>query len=237
MIQALVVDDEPLARARLKRLLESHSDFISVTGEADDGSEALTKIAKGSFDVVFLDIEMQDVSGIDVAKSLAKMDVPPAIIFTTAYSEYAITAVNLQAVGYLLKPIETADLADILGKLAKVNRIQASHRATKDADISYQLGNKLLRINTKEVCYFHADGKYTGLVTIHGSEGLVDESLKDLESRLGSAFIRIHRHSLVNCDEISALEQSIHGHFVRLKNSDVVLPVSRRALKLVKSLL
>ncbi|MFY8273108.1 LytR/AlgR family response regulator transcription factor [Pseudoalteromonas sp. SSDWG2] len=235
MLRALIVDDEPLARARLKRLLSAHEATVCVLAEAADGKEALAQFKALQVDVVFLDIEMPELSGVEVAKVLANEPHPPAIVFTTAYSEHALTAVNLQAVGYLLKPVEAEHLAHILSKLGTTNRAQNSER--QDETISYQLGNKIIKVALEDVCYFHADGKYTQVMTVQGAQGLVDEPLKALEERFGMRFVRVHRNCLVNSGEIAALEAHEQGHVIRLKSNKQPISVSRRALKQVKSLL
>lgn len=234
VLKVLIADDEPLARSRLRRLLETKCAMdIAILAEAEQGDEVLALVHKYHPDIVFLDIEMPKMNGIEAAEVISAMPTPPAIIFTTAYSEYAIAAVNLQAVGYLVKPVELELLNNVLAKVSKVNRAQKSTQSL--TTVSYQLGNKLVRVGVDDISYFYADGKYTALVTKEKVEGLIDRPLKELERSLQDKFIRIHRHALVNLDEIVGIEFKEDNYCAILRSTDKHLPISRRALKAVRA--
>jgi two-component system response regulator AlgR len=243
-MRVVIVDDEPLARERLKRLLQDFPGY-EVVGEADNGESALDVIDDEEPDLVLLDIRMGGIDGLQVGRQLGEMDVPPAVIFTTAYSEHALSAFDANAQAYLLKPIRTEKLRDALQRVRKPTR---AHKPSstgieaaplKRAFILATTRDGLIRVPTQDVVYFLADQKYTTVAHLHG-EVLIEESLKTLEDDLQPQFLRVHRKALVNTRFIASLERDRHGeqiHWLKMKHAAQQLPVSRRRLAEVRRFL
>jgi two-component system response regulator AlgR len=235
----LIVDDEPLARERLRRLLEAMPD-MTVAGEAGNGREALQLCAALQPDVLLLDIRMPGMDGIETARHLLQLEHPPAVIFTTAYSAHALEAFDAQAVDYLLKPVQAARLAQALAKARRLSRAQADalqlagQRAR--SHICVRLRGNLLLIPVEDIRLFQADMKY---VTVHhaGGEALIEEALKALEEEMGERFVRTHRNALAARRHLAGLEQDKDGQWhVRFKNTSLRAEVSRRHLPAVRAL-
>lgn len=232
-MRVLIADDEAHARERLKRLLAELED-CQLSGEASNGREALTLCQQQQPDVLLLDVRMPDLSGIDVAQHLNALAAPPAVIFTTAYDEYALDAFEAEAIGYLLKPVRKEKLARALRHAARISssRIQQlkqkTHSATRREHICARLGEQLRLIPIDEIHYFIAEQKY---ITVHHSKGtdLIDESLKELSIEFADDFIRIHRNALVAERAIAGVERDPEGQYkIQLRDSREMLPISRR---------
>ena len=232
-MNVLIVDDEPLARARLKRLLGQSHTSIHVQGEADNGNDALMKIEELQPDLVFLDVDMPGLNGIEVANQLNGLAVPPAIIFITAHPEHALDALQLNAAGYLVKPISVKSLQHALQQLGRLNRVHLQQQHKEK--VTYQLAGTIRSIEIESIFYFNAEEKYTKVVFDQG-EALIEDSLKHLEMQYPHHLLRIHRHTLVNKNKIIALHTlKNHQHVIELQGCSAFLAVSRRALKSVKS--
>ncbi|BFM09344.1 LytR/AlgR family response regulator transcription factor [Halioxenophilus aromaticivorans] len=237
----LLVDDEPLARQRLKKLLEDLPAHRLV-GEATTGEEALTMVQSQDPDLVLLDIRMPGPDGMEVARTIGEMEDPPAIIFCSAYDEYALDAFGVSAVGYLVKPVRTEELTEVIEKASKVNRLQRAVADTSSEQpqrqhISAKTHRGLELIEIDSIRFFSADQKYVTVVHAEG-ETLIDDTLKELESMLGSRFVRVHRNALVAKKYILALEKSPEGGYqLRLQGTERKPSVSRRHLSSVKALL
>lgn len=238
-IRVLVVDDEQLARERLIRLVNA-SDSYHVCAEACNGEEALTAVHQTEPDIVLMDIRMPGMDGMAAAEQISSLKTPPAIIFCTAYDEYAISAFKVQATDYLLKPVRKEALEKALQQAGKVNRVQLNDRlsAGDSHDPHPHLVAKTWKgrelIDLTHIYYFMADQKY---VTVHhlNGETVIDNTLKELEADYSPRFLRIHRNSLVNTDFIAALIRDKAGHYnIRLKNDVGEIPVSRRHTSDVK---
>ncbi|MCZ6761407.1 MAG: LytTR family DNA-binding domain-containing protein [Gammaproteobacteria bacterium] len=231
-MKILVVDDEAPARDRLKRLIEEHDDW-QVVAEAANGHEALERADATQPDLVLLDIRMPGMDGIETARHLAQMDEPPAVIFTTAFNEYAVEAFAASAVGYVLKPIRRERLADALQRASRLTRPQLASLASRDQHqarkhISARVRGELRLVPVRDVLYFHADQKYV-TVRHHDGELLIDEPIKELADEFSDAFVRVHRSMLVSVAHIEALAKNAEGHYeIRLKGLDECFPVSRR---------
>ena len=233
--RVLIVDDEPPARSRLRQLVTDLEGF-HVVGEAGHGEEALTLCNSLQPDVMLLDIRMPGVDGLQVASQLAGWERRPAIIFTTAYDEYAIQAFEAQAVGYLLKPVRRERLQLTLEHAARVGRAQLLRipGSAPRTHICVQRTRGLQMIPVEQILCFQADQKY---VTAHyaGGEALLDEPLKDLEDEFGERFLRIHRNALIAVAWLDSLDRDDTGAWqVRLKADFQPLPVSRRHVGDVK---
>ena len=232
-MRAIIVDDEPPARERLRRLLEELHD-VAVVGEAANGSEALRLCAELDPDVVLLDIRMPGMDGIEAARHLAVLEEPPAVIFTTAYDQHALEAFETQAVGYLLKPVRREKLAQAIRQAARLGAsqlVRVAERARlgrRRAQICARLGEHLRLIPVDDIYYFAADQKYV-TVRHRGGSDLIDESLRALAVEFAPDFVRVHRNSLVAMRHVRAVERSADGQYaVRLADCDVLLPISRR---------
>src|SRR5690554_2277429 len=214
----LIADDEPLARQRLMRLVEGLPGYV-ICGEAGDGETTLAQVAELQPDILLLDIRMPGLDGMEAAARLSQLNNAPAIIFCTAYDNYAIQAFDVRAVAYLLKPVRKDALAEALLRAGSVNRVQlralSSHQAELQSDTNAQLairthrGTELIAI--AGIRYCQADQKY---VTIHHSRGetVSDYTLKELESAYPSQLLRIHRNTLVGVRFIQALRRTPDGH-------------------------
>ncbi len=243
-LRALIVDDEAPARERLRRMLQEIED-VAVIGEAANGAEALACCASLDPDVVLLDVRMPGMDGIEAARHLGTLEEPPAVIFTTAYDEYALAAFETQAVGYLLKPVRREKLVRAIRHAARVGvpqltrlaeQVQLGRRRTQ---ICARLGEQLKLVPVADVLYFGAGQKYV-TVRHRGGRELIDESLRALAQEFAPDFVRIHRNSLVARRYVSAVERSTEGQLVvRLQDCEEVLAVSRRhaaeALRQIRS--
>ena len=242
-MRILIVDDEHLARDRLKRMLEelpSHD----ILGEASNGQEALEKIEELHPDVVLLDIRMPGIDGLEVARHLVGMEEPPAVIFTTAYDDYALEAFKVNAVDYLLKPIRPEKLKDALQKVLKPNKLQwktlnreEDGTPRRRTHISSRTRKGITLVPIDEIFYFRAEHKY---VTVRYKEGevLIEEPLKDLESEFGDLMVRSHRNCLVAKAYLQEIERDKTGQVhLRLRDVPDLLEVSRRHLSRLREIM
>jgi len=230
-MRALIVDDEPLARQRLKRLLAECPD-VSVIGEAGDTAAAAAMLPREP-DLIFLDIEMPGETGLDWAERLRDLPVPPAIIFTTAHPQHALEAFRSSPVDYLLKPVEPERLASAMARVRQVTRAQQQQEPT----LTVRLGRHDRVLRASELVAIFAEQKYARIVFDDG-EALVSESLKDLEQQFDQWLIRIHRHSLVSRQRLKEIELDSEGrHLARIAGLDEQPEISRRALRQVREML
>lgn len=246
-MKVLIVDDEKPARDRLRQLLDDFGRY-EVAGEAGNGEDAIALAAQLRPDVVLLDIRMPGVDGIETAHHLNTMEHPPAVVFTTAYDEYAIDAFDARAIGYVLKPVRRERLeralehagrltGPVLRELAGEPQLESRRN-----HVCARRHDQLRLIPVGDIRFFNADQKY---VCVHhaGGEDLIDDSLKSLEEEFADRFVRIHRSVLVAVDEIEKLEKREDGKtHVVLRNPapdednarDDELTVSRRHLATVR---
>jgi two-component system response regulator AlgR len=236
-MKVLVVDDEPLARERLIRFLQDMDD-VDGTSVATNGIEALEKLKAFDADVVLLDIRMPGQNGLEVAESIKHLPEPPAIIFCTAYDDYALEAFKVNAQAYLMKPISRMALDEALTACGQLNRaqVQALSLQNKVETISVHNGREKERMPLSEIFYFRAEQKYVSLYSVKG-ERVVDESLKTLEEQYSEYFIRVHRNTLVFKARIEKLNRDSDGGFwVKLRDVETPIAVSRRHAKDIKQL-
>ncbi len=237
-MKILVVDDEALARERLERLVARLLPEARCM-EASNGLQALRMVEQQSPDLLLLDIRMPGMDGIEVATHLDSLENPPAVIFCTAYDEYALQALQHQAVAYLLKPVREAELARALAGAGRVNRLQlASLRGGEGgiarSHVSSHSHRGLETMPVAEVRSFIAEQKY---VVARGPERelLLPDTLKELESEFGDDFLRIHRNALVARRYLLGLERDDAGGWrAVLAGVDERPAVSRRHLAQVK---
>lgn len=240
-MKILIVDDEQLARERLHRhLLEIDSNYEII--QAENGLVALEQSKQHNPDIVLLDIRMPGIDGIETASKLSQLETPPAIIFTTAYDEYALDAFDTHAIAYLLKPIRKEKLDKALQSAKRLNRvqlqnIQAEESETQDKYLSVRIHSGVRKIELDDIFYFQADQKYV-MVKYREGEVLIEESLKSLESRFSDSFIRIHRNALISKQQLKAIRKDQQGRYLtELKDIDEKIEVSRRHVAEVRKFL
>ena len=239
-IRALVVDDEPVARERITSLLGRHDD-IEVIGQCVNGPDAVDAIAKTTPDLVFLDVQMPEMSGFDVVRALEPPAVP-AIVFVTAYDEYAIRAFEVHALDYLLKPFSTARFDAALSHVrAQLTRPPDEELARRLRALAPESGpaarhpNRILVrssgrvhfIRTEEIDWCEAAGNY---IRLHVGEQahLLRETMNALEASLDpQRFARVHRSTIVNVDRIEEMRSSANGESILLLRSGETLTLSR----------
>ncbi|MGY0218439.1 LytR/AlgR family response regulator transcription factor [Endozoicomonadaceae bacterium StTr2] len=234
-MKVLIADDEPLARDRLRHMLEHLEGYDVCKGEAGTGDEAVRLARQFQPDIILLDIRMPGLGGIEVAEGLQKLSCPPALVFCTAYDEYALAAFDVHAAGYLVKPVRQEELKTVLEKARKINKLQASsltddsrNTSRSRTHISARTHRGIELIELADIRYFIADNKYVTVHHLHG-EVLIDETLKELENEFGQRFVRIHRNALVARDAIEGLCRCDQGQYtVKLKDVETPLGVSRR---------
>lgn len=254
-----IVDDEAPARARLNTLLSDIAEECphQLLGEAGGAQEALDGIARTQPDIVLLDVQMPGMTGIELAAHLMKLPSPPAVIFVTAYDEFAFKAFEVHALDYLLKPVRAARLAEAIRRAGQL-RASASGQgsisgAAKDMvarrqTFSVQERGRLLLVPVDDIVYLKAELKYVTLRT-RAQEHLIEESLTSIEEELGDVFVRVHRNALVARNAIIGVERGSHAvdgeadnekaqdaWLVILRDVNERLPISRRQWPVVKAL-
>ena len=209
--RALIVDDEALARERVRTLLEA-SDGVTIVGECSGGREAVDAIIDKRPDLVFLDVQMPDLNGFEVLEAVAT-EWLPAVIFVTAYDEYALKAFDVHAIDYLLKPIEPERFHKALARATKRDLLSFLDDRPIDR-LVIRTRSKVSFLKPSEIDWIEADGKHARLHA--GSEThVVRHTLTRLEQRLAAhGFVRVHRSAIVNMDRIKELEPWFHGEFV-----------------------
>jgi two-component system response regulator AlgR len=229
----LIVDDELPARERLRSLVGEIAGF-SVAGTCGTGADALALVGRLKPGIVLLDIRMPGMTGIEVARHLSALEAPPAVVFTTAYDEYALQAFESQAVGYLLKPVRRERLEQALRHASRLTSPQLRTLSSPQEPlatrqhVAVRVRDELKLIPVKDIRYFRADQKY---VTVRHDRGedLIDEPLKALEEEFARDFVRAHRSLLVAIAHVQALERvGEEGYALRLRGELEPLAVSRR---------
>lgn len=239
----LIVDDEPLARDRLKRMITALPGY-TVVGFAGNGQEAVDMAQSAKPDIVFMDVRMPGMDGLVAAQHLADLTVPPAVIFCTAYDDYAVEAFSSQAVGYLLKPVKKEELASALDRARRVNKAQLTELKQMPGmpnngrtHITSRNRRGIDLVPVAEIRMFQADHKY---VTAYYSEGeaLLDETLKELEDEFEGRFVCIHRNALAAVGHIEGMDRTSEGqYYIRLNGIDIRPQISRRHVSALRKLL
>jgi len=244
---AVIAEDEPLLRAELRESLARLWPELQIRAEAEDGIQALLAIEKHSPGVLFLDIEMPGMSGLEVARQVGGRC---HVVFVTAYDKYAIAAFEQGAIDYLMKPFSAARLATTISRLKEradsppANLESLLHTLLKGRPAKEYLhwitatqGAELRLITIDEICYFQADNKYTLVVTPQ-QESLIRRPIKDLLQELDPArFWQIHRSTVINVNAIAGVSRDIGGHLrVKLKERKETLAVSDPYAHLFKSM-
>ena len=245
-LRVVIVDDELPARNRLRELLEDcrNEQPHIVVGEAENGMEGLQVVASAQADVVFVDIHMPEMSGIEFARHLQVLEQPPAVVFITAHDQYAVKAFEVNAVDYLTKPVRAARLLTALKKAARGGQVARGVLESIDPGprrhFSVAERGRVVLVPVSEVIYLRAELKYVTLRT-RAREYLVEESLSQVEQEFGGMFVRIHRNCLVARRLIRGFERSGEtegeaGWSVILEGTEERLPVSRRQWAQVRPL-
>ncbi len=249
-MKVLIVDDEPLARLRLRSLLDGMPELaLHISAEAANADQALLALSQQAVDVVLLDIGLPGRDGLRLASALKSLPLPPAVVFVTAHAEHALQAFELEALDYLTKPVRRERL------LAALQRVQARVQARVAQSPAATLAvagepvivvsdrGRVLRLPVREVLYLKAEQKYVTLRTAQHTH-VLDDALADLELRLGASFVRIHRNALVAVHAIRALalrdapgQDAADGWAVQVAPLDEWLPVSRRQVAGVRAAL
>jgi len=249
-LKLLLVDDESLARLRLRAMLQDCVDpACDVVGEAGDADQALALLRRLPCDLVLLDIGLPGLDGMQLAAALRQRDQPPSVVFVSAHAEHALRAFELDVADYLTKPVSRERLRSALQRVAQ--RRRAAELPTASADASRVLvvhdRGRVLRLPLVDVLYLKAELKYVTLRTPAHSY-VLDDALSDLEQRLGDGFLRVHRNALVARSAVRALQRrrgdgssADEGHAehwaVQVQPTGDWLAVSRRQLTAVREAL
>lgn len=239
-MKILISDDEPLAVARLARLVSQLGHQVVAT--AQNGKQVIELVQQYQPDVVLLDIQMPVMDGLSCAQHLSQLNRMPAVVFCTAYDQHALSAIQSQARGYLIKPIAQSELQRVLNNLTKLTQAQMSNiekkefmeKTTQRQQIVAKTYRGVELIPTENIYYFLADQKYVAVRHKNGSV-LIDETLKELEQEFADKFIRIHRNALISLDYLDGLELVTSGQYqVRCREIEERLAVSRRHLPILR---
>jgi len=242
-LKVLIVDDEPLARARLRTLLgDCKAPSALVDGEAANATQAIEALRRQHFDLALLDIHMPGADGLTLAQTLRTLANPPAVVFVTAHSEHAVQAFELEATDYLTKPVRLERLQMALQKVERMLQARQSARPDEPEEVLIiQDRGRTERVPLSQVLYFKAELKYITVRTAAKSY-ILDGSLSELEERYHDSFMRIHRNALIARRAVRALEKHFdadegEGWAVRLNGIDELLAVSRRQLAAVREVI
>jgi two-component system LytT family response regulator len=230
LYKAVIVEDEAPARRLLNELLMEHRELIHVSGEADNGAAAIELIHKLRPDVVFLDIQLPDMLGLDVLKEL---DYKPFVIFTTAYDEYAIKAFDALSIDYLLKPLKEDRIAKALHKLRHFTNGSNSNPVWNNFEslfngfkpqkeiktLSVKKGTKFTLVQLADIVYFEAYDKYTFVHTLNGQKLFCDHMLAVLEEKLSADFIRVQKSYIVNKQKIVEIHKYSNNRYTLVLNN------------------
>jgi len=238
-MKLLVVDDEPLARERLVQIVKDleYSDSILSAG---NGLRAVELCQSDKPDVILMDIRMPGMDGLEAAEHISQMEKAPAIIFITAYDEYALDAFKVHAVDYLLKPVREEKLKEALDRACQLNRAQLSAIKSESSgrtNITAKISGNIKLIPVEEILYFQAEQKYVTVKYLSG-ETIIEDTLKELQAEFENDFVRIHRNALVAKKFITGIHKDGEGKsYVTLQDSERELEISRRHLSAVKKLI
>ena len=225
MFTTLLIDDEPIALGRLKRLLTQFDDLIEVVDEALNGLEGIQKIETLRPNLLFLDIEMPQMTGFEMLSRLSYM---PMVVFVTAYDQYAIKAFEENSIDYLLKPVEKERLAKTMDKLRNLRPEQEQTLSQESLrqligsmvpkkemhSISVKSGDKILFVPLSDISFFQAEDKYVLLNTVDNRQYLMNYTITSLEEKLPSNFVRVSRSTIVNSTKIREMERYFTGKYM-----------------------
>lgn len=252
MINCILVDDEKLAREELKYLLKDY-EGITIVGEGENALEALKLVEELRVDLIFLDIKMPKISGMELARILMDRKNCPGIVFVTAYDQFALEAFQVNAIDYLLKPIDRKELARIMEKKVYSLRESVEEEEEKmEKLLNYMDRNRdeglnkltvhhkdrMIPLNFKDIIYISVEDKNT-IVRTGDNKYFINSTLNDIYEKLDSRkFFRCHKSFIVNLDYISSIEPWFNATFnLRMKHIDEVIPLSRSHAKEFKCIM
>lgn len=247
-LKALIIDDEEPARQELRYLLEQMNE-IEIVGEGENAKDALKLLAAIDCSVVFLDIQMPGMSGIELGEVLKSLKKPPAIIFVTAYEEYALQAFEVDAVDYILKPFDSSRIEQAIKKVLSMQRSEGEENKAEEQvvktiaaleRIPLEYKGRTLLLAQDDIAYIYTQNEAVYVRTIDDKEYLARFTLKDLEQRLSSEkFFRTHRCYIVNLSRIKEITPYFSGTYtVTLDNKQKTeIPVSRNQARKLKKIL
>ena len=222
--KAIIVDDEPAARRLMKNLLSEYTSVITVIDEASNGREAIQKIEALQPDLVFLDIQMPDLTGFEVIEQL---NPKPNIIFTTAYEQYAIKAFETFSIDYLLKPIKEERLKQSIEKIKQFGQLNQSidisglqqiikqiQSPQKSTALAIKTGDRIILLRYETIVYLEAQDKYVFAFTAEGQKYITDQSLSAMEEKLPSQFYRIQKSYIINRERIKEMHRHFNGRYL-----------------------
>lgn len=228
--KTMIIEDEKLARTRLKMLLRHHEDCINIIAEAENGLEGLKYIEEKKPDLIFLDIQMPGLNGFEMLKKLNHM---PIVIFTTSFDEFAIKAFEQNAIDYLLKPIEVERLEMTMQKLERLNKsnlmantiqfLELMDRISQKKEITsipVKIGDTIFPVRLEEIIYIEAKDKYTFIHNHSGKEFLIDFTLSALEEKLPEQFVRVHRAFILNKEKIKEVRKYFNSKYTLIMNDE-----------------
>ncbi|WP_096439566.1 LytR/AlgR family response regulator transcription factor [Alteribacter populi] len=235
-IRTLIVDDEPLSREELRHLLSEYEDF-DIVGQASSGEEGLEQALRLHPDVLFLDIEMAEMNGVELANALQQLKKVPHIVFATAYPDYAVKAFRLEAVDYLLKPFDEVQLVETIKRIRKIEsgnggENQPAQKANHLGKLAVENEETIIYLSPQNIDYCFREGKETKICVgehCYSSK----QTLKELEEKLADySFFRTHKGFLVNLKRVSALVPWLNGAYqLKIQGGRVEIPVSRNYVK------
>ena len=241
-VTVLIVDDEPIARAGLRAMLRDF-EWVEVVGEAADGVSAVKAIESLRPELVFLDVQMPGLFGTDV---LRRIERKPYVIFTTAFSEHAVTAFELGAVDYLLKPFGPSRLASAMERVRSavgepssdaIERLSGALGGGPISRLFVRIGGTLVPLAVETILRFEADGDYVVVFPAGGGRHMLHLSLTRLEERLDpKRFVRVHRKHIVNLDQVRSFKRDVSGNLEAELNDGSRVPVSRAKAQEIRSL-
>ena len=247
MLKTLLIDDEPLARKRLHRLLAPYSHLIEVIGEAENGQEGAALVDSLCPDLIFLDVEMPILNGFELLRAVEHR---PKVIFTTAFETYAVKAFEENSIDYLTKPIAADRLAKTIERLQQgvvstnttapvaagietdLMAIIAQLQPKKNLkNIPIKIGSKIILLPLTAISHGIAEDKYVWVHTLDGHKHFTDYTLQALEVKLPDEFVRIHRSILINTDAVKEYHKGLNGTFILVMNDKAAtrLQTSRNA--------
>lgn len=234
-MKVLIVDDEPLARQRLAQMVAGEPD-CEVVGTAQAGEEALARVDQLRPDLLLLDIRMPGLDGISTARRLLDHPQAPLVVFCTAYDDHALSAFEVSAADYLVKPVRLERLRRALDKVRKLLGTRPGLGADVGPCLQARVRGEIRLIPVAEVHYLMADAKY---VEVHCADYsvLIEESLVSLEERFADRFVRVHRNCLVALDQLAGLRRGDDGSALICLRSGAELEISRRNLASVRRVL
>jgi two-component system LytT family response regulator len=218
----LIIDDEPLARARLEKLLSNFPETITIIGSAKNGTEAKQQIEQLKPDLIFLDIQMPGLTGFEL---IEKLETIPLIVFCTAHDEYSLQAFETNSVDYLVKPVRLERIEKTIEKLKQFNKntpqnileviktLTADKENKKMTSITVKKGDKLIFIKLEDVFYFEASEKYVSIFT-DKAQFITEKSLAQLENKLPDYFLRVHRAFMINIKFVEEVQKYFNSRYI-----------------------